>query len=309
MSEALAPLLCDWLAAGVPAIRVLVERAAGSTPREAGVAMVVTAEGVRGTIGGGRLELDAVATARAMLRGGETLRQWDVPLGPEIGQCCGGHVTLSAERADARVLAELAAEEAALRPTVLLFGAGHVGRALARALAPLPFRVRWIDERPEEFGPAVGGNVTVVPSANWEVEIETAPEGAACVVLTHSHALDSLITAAALERDTFAYVGLIGSLTKRRRFERAFRDIGIPEVRIRTLVCPIGDRGLRDKRPEVIAALTAAELVERLADRATLTSSLSGGKTLSQAQPGAQHLGRRTSLNAPAARRLRGQAG
>ena len=86
--------------------------------------------------------------------------------------------------------------------------------------------------------------------------------------MTHSHALDSLITAAALEHGDFTYVGLIGSRTKRRRFERAFRDIGIPHSRIRTLVCPIGDRGVRDKRPEIIAALTAAEIIEIFADRA-----------------------------------------
>jgi xanthine dehydrogenase accessory factor len=150
-------------------------------------------------------------------------------------------------------------------PLVLLFGAGHVGHALARALAPLPFRVRWVDERSDAFGEAPGGQVEQVVSADWEREIEAAPAGTACLVMTHTHALDSLITAAALERPDFAYVGLIGSLTKRRRFEHAFRDIGIPDERIAALVCPIGDRGVRDKRPEVIAALTAAELVEVLA--------------------------------------------
>jgi xanthine dehydrogenase accessory factor len=211
--------------------------------------------------------LDAIDLARAMLERGERSQSWDVALGPEIGQCCGGHVSLLAERAEMRILGEMEQSEGTPLPAVLLFGAGHVGRALAYALAPLPLAVRWIDDRPEEFGSLVGGNVEISVSSAWDREIAEAPKGAACLVLTHSHALDSLITAAALERGTFAYVGVIGSLTKRRRFERAFRDIGIPDARIRTLVCPIGDRGIRDKRPEIIAALTAAEIIEIFSER------------------------------------------
>lgn len=268
MSRDLAPILRQWIAGGTPAARVIVERALGSTPREAGATMLVTAGEVCGTIGGGRLELDAVDGARAMLARCEDTWRWDVPLGPAIGQCCGGRVWLRAERADERLLEDIEASERIALPSILLFGAGHVGRALARALAPLPFRVRWIDERPEEFDTAVATEVEIVVSSAWEREVMNAPAGAACIVLTHSHTLDSLITAAALERGDFAYVGLIGSRTKRRRFERAFRDIGIPEARIKTLVCPIGDRGVRDKRPDIIAALTAAEIIEVFADRA-----------------------------------------
>ena len=265
MTGRLAPVLRGWMVAGVPAARVLVVDAAGSTPREAGAALFVTATDLIGTIGGGQLELGAIEIARALLASGEARRSWNVPLGPEIGQCCGGLVSLEAAIVDTAILCETEAAEEEPHPTVLLFGAGHVGRALARALALLPLRVCWIDERREEFDPAVTGGVTCVVSNAWEREIAEAPDGAACLVLTHSHALDSLITAAALERGTFSYVGLIGSRSKRRRFERAFREIGIPEARIRALVCPIGDRGVRDKRPEIIAALTAAEIVGVLA--------------------------------------------
>lgn len=268
MSRNLAPVLRQWMAEGTPAARISIQRALGSTPREAGAAMLVTATDVRGTIGGGRLEFDALEAARAMLRRGETAQSWSVPLGPEIGQCCGGRVWLVAERADERVLGEIETAEQAPLPLVLLFGAGHVGRALARALALLPLRVRWIDERQEEFDPVLASDVEIVVSSAWEREVMGAPAGAACIVLTHSHALDSLITAAALERGDFAYVGLIGSRSKRRRFERAFRDIGIPTAKISTLVCPIGDRGIRDKRPEIIAALTVAEIIEAFASRA-----------------------------------------
>lgn len=230
--------------------------------------MLVTLHETHGTIGGGRLEFDAVDQARALLRSGQASVVLAVPLGPTIGQCCGGHVTLTIERADARVLAEIEAAEAAARealPLILVFGAGHVGRALVRALSLLPVRIRWIDERESEFGPAVPQGVEVVVTDRPAREIDRAPASAACVILTHSHALDSLITAAALERGDLAYVGLIGSMTKRRRFERAFREVGIPKAQIERLVCPIGDVGVRDKRPEIIAALVAAELVQALA--------------------------------------------
>lgn len=267
----LASALRAWLEAGEPIARILIARARGSTPREAGAAMLVPARGeTQGTIGGGTLEWDAAARARAMLARGEARLDLEMPLGPALGQCCGGHVSLRIERADARMLREVEAAEQAEQaafPLVLVFGAGHVGRALARALAPLPLRLRWVDGRMEEFGPAIPDGVEAVVSDAWEDEIARAPAGSACLVLTHSHALDARITAAALERGDFAYVGLIGSRSKRRRFERAFREIGIAEARIASLVCPIGDRGIRDKRPAVIAALAAAELVEVFATR------------------------------------------
>ncbi len=265
MQSGLAGALRSLLRAGVPVARVLILRARGSTPREAGVAMLVTDTQTIGTVGGGRLEWDAVARARALLAAGEASAALEIPLGPAIGQCCGGHVALAIERGDEGLLARIEADERAAlaaQPAVLLFGAGHVGRALARALAPLPLSVRWIDGRAEEFGPSVPETVAAVVSHDWESEIAGAPAGAACLVLTHSHALDSLIVAAALERDDFAYVGLIGSRTKRRRFEGGFRDIGMSEARIARLVCPIGGRFARDKRPEVIAAFAAAELLD-----------------------------------------------
>ncbi len=260
----LATRLRTWLAEGRPVARVLIEEARGSTPREAGVSMLVGGDAVAGTIGGGRLELDAIATARDLIEAGEARVRAKVPLGPDIGQCCGGVVSLLIERADADTLRDLEAREAAILPSVLLFGAGHVGRALARALAPLPLRVRWIDARRDAFDRSLADAVAIVETEAWEPLLHDASAGSACIVMTHSHALDARVVGAALERGTFAYVGLIGSRTKRRRFARAFRGIGIPEARIATLVCPIGDRGLRDKRPEVIAALTAAEVLEAL---------------------------------------------
>ena len=271
MTDALAPALRAFLAEGRPVAIVTVSEAKGSTPREAGATMLVTADTTRGSIGGGQLELLAISQARELLTLNSASAALDVPLGPEIGQCCGGHVSVTIARGDAQALPGLeAADRAAAqaRPTVLVFGAGHVGRALAKTLSLLPFQVRWIDERATEFGTsAVGDNVEIIVTQRWSEEMRRAPPDAAYVVLTHSHSLDSMIVSAVLERGEFAYCGLIGSQTKRKVFERAFRDIGISEASIARLICPIGDRGVDDKRPEVIAALVAAELVEVFAHR------------------------------------------
>jgi xanthine dehydrogenase accessory factor len=267
----LAPILRSLLARAEPAVVVSVAAVKGSAPREAGTHMIVTATSSHGTIGGGSLEWEATLRARAVLDSGEASAAMKLPLGPELGQCCGGFVSLRLRRADRALCAELEAVEAREReklPLVLLFGAGHVGKALARALAPLPLRVRWIDGRADAFpDPAISGPEVVVSDGLLD-DVEAAPPGAAYLVLTHSHALDSMICAAALQRGDFAYLGLIGSRTKRAQFERGFRDFGIPQAQIDRLVCPIGGGRIRDKRPAVIAALVAAELLEALADGA-----------------------------------------
>jgi xanthine dehydrogenase accessory protein XdhC len=240
----------------------------GSVPREAGTRMIVTAGASHGTIGGGRLEWQACARAREMIEGGEPAATMEVPLGPEIGQCCGGFVALRLQRADAALCNDLEAierRERAQLPLVLLFGAGHVGKALAAALAPLPLRLRWIDGRADAFPEPLPDGIETVVTERSLAEVEAAPPGAALVVMSHSHALDSMICAAALQRGDFRYLGLIGSRTKRARFERGFRETGIAQERIARLVCPIGGQ-LKDKRPAVIAAMVAAELLQVLAE-------------------------------------------
>ncbi|MFS3137638.1 xanthine dehydrogenase accessory protein XdhC [Gluconacetobacter sacchari] len=258
--------LMAWRRAGWPVARVTISAALGSTPREAGSFMLVTAERLVGTIGGGRLEWECAARARSLLAGAGDAEELEIPLGPELGQCCGGRVRVRIERADDPMLDAIVRDADAARagqPYLLLFGAGHVGRALARALAPLPLRLSWIDPRAEEFGPVPEG-VAAWMTEDWEGALATAPPGSGILVLTPSHRLDALIVGAALERGDFRYIGLIGSKTKRRSFEAGFRAVGLEAGRIATLVCPIGDRGIRDKRPEIIAALVAAEIVERL---------------------------------------------
>ena len=148
-----------------------------------------------------------------------------------------------------------------LARSVYLFGAGHVGRALALALAPLPFAVRWIDPRRDAFPARAPANVTLIHAPEPPAELASAPDGALIVVMTHSHALDLEIVAEALRVERFGYVGLIGSATKRARFLSQMRAAGLTEVQLARLVCPIGVPGLEFKDPAAIAASTAVQLL------------------------------------------------
>jgi xanthine dehydrogenase accessory factor len=146
---------------------------------------------------------------------------------------------------------------------LLLFGAGHVGRALVLALAALPFAVTWVDPRPDAFPAYLPKNVTALRLDDPTTAVEDAPAGSFILVMTHSHPLDLALVSAALADDRFPYIGLIGSGSKRARFEHMLRDAGVPLKRITELVCPIGVDGIKSKAPAVIAAATAAELLMR----------------------------------------------
>jgi xanthine dehydrogenase accessory factor len=146
---------------------------------------------------------------------------------------------------------------------VWLFGAGHVGRALVLALAPLPFAVTWIDGRPDAFPGAVPANATARLSPDPAPELDSAPAGAFVLAMTHSHALDFDIVLRALNLGRFPYVGVIGSATKRARFLSRLRQAGIDAGRAASLVCPIGRSSVRSKLPAAIAATTATELLLR----------------------------------------------
>jgi xanthine dehydrogenase accessory factor len=255
--------LAAFVGAHSAAIVAELVRVRGSTPREQGAFMLVAADAVLGTIGGGALEHMVIARARQVLRDGLSGDALDIPLGPEIGQCCGGRVEVSLRGAgpdeQRRLLRRLQDEEAS-RPTVYLYGAGHVGRALATALAPLPLRVTVIDTRPdtlEGLPQGVVAKATPMP----EAMARSAPQGTSHVILTHDHALDFLIAREALTRSDAPYVGMVGSVTKRARFAAWFREAGGTDAQIARLFLPIGGTELRDKRPEVIAALAAAEIM------------------------------------------------
>ncbi|MCP4382185.1 MAG: xanthine dehydrogenase accessory protein XdhC [Hyphomicrobiales bacterium] len=146
--------------------------------------------------------------------------------------------------------------------TLLLFGAGHVGKALVLALAPLPFGVCWHDPRPEAFPALVPANVTTHRLDDPSAAFAPAPAESFVLVMSHSHQLDLALVHTALADRRFAYVGLIGSKTKRARFEKRLITAGVPDDRVEELVCPIGIGGVTSKHPAAIAAATVAQLLE-----------------------------------------------
>jgi xanthine dehydrogenase accessory factor len=145
---------------------------------------------------------------------------------------------------------------------LVLFGAGHVGRALVELLARIPCRVTWVDGRESEIPDEVPGNVTVVVTDTPEAEVDSAPQGTYFLVMTHSHTLDQTLAEAILQRGGFAYFGLIGSMTKRTQFERRMGQRGIPSARFADMVCPIGVAGIKGKDPATIAIAVAAQLLQ-----------------------------------------------
>lgn len=253
----------------------------GSTPREKGAAMLVSPTRTHGTIGGGQLEYMAIDKARQLLRprrgkNGKPASlhpdsfgtMLDIPLGPEIGQCCGGRVAVSIrlgdpEIADSLVERELGEEERL--PHLYIFGGGHVGHAMAAACALMPVQTTIVDTRPEAFdGLAQGVEARLTPVP--EEVVREAPVGSAFAILTHDHALDFLIAAEALQRPDAAYVGMIGSKTKKATFKSWFlKTAGGTEAEFARLVSPIGGEAVKDKRPSVIAALAAAEIMTAFA--------------------------------------------
>jgi xanthine dehydrogenase accessory factor len=198
-----------------------------------------------------------------MLSRGAGTRRTSHALGPELGQCCGGHVDLLTEVFDRSALPDIRcrmAEVGEARRRVYLFGAGHVGRALVLALAPLPFEVMWIDPRALAFPAAMPSNATPLAPDDVPAVLAEAPDGSLAFIMSHSHALDLAIADVALRNVSVARVGLIGSATKRARFVRRLREAGVAEDRIDGLICPIGVEGIRSKEPAMIALSTAAQI-------------------------------------------------
>ena len=147
------------------------------------------------------------------------------------------------------------------RAHLMLFGAGHVGAAIVRALAELPCRVTWVDERDDLFPSSIPVNVTVEATDTPEALVENAPQGTTFLVMTHSHALDLRLSHAILSRPGHDWFGLIGSDTKRRQFEHRLRERGVDDERLAEMVCPVGIAGIEGKAPAVIAASVAAQLL------------------------------------------------
>ena len=265
-AAALASLAAAWLQAGRPAMQVLVLRTRGSVPREAGTRMLVAADAVAGTIGGGHLELQAIADARrALALGLADAQERDIALGPTLGQCCGGALTLRTQPLSATALQAWPQAEPHFR--LQLYGAGHVGRAIVRLLESIACEVQWLDERESEFPAAPSApHIERLCVDPVQAEVAQAAPGHFYLVLTHSHDLDLRITEAILRRADFGYLGLIGSATKRARFLHRFEQRGIAAALLDRLTCPIGLAGIAGKEPEVVAVSVVAQLLQ-VADR------------------------------------------
>lgn len=244
---------------------VIVEVSAtkGSAPRDKGTFMLVAPTEIHGTIGGGQLEYVAIENARKLLAGAGGEASLDIPLGPDIGQCCGGRVELTftvADEAARKALDARLKEEERRKPQVWVFGAGHVGRALAEALTLLPLKVFVVEARESELD-QLTSEVHHRLDAMPESLVADIPPGSAVVIVTHDHALDFLIGREALARTDLAYIGMVGSKSKRGSFLHYLEEEGIERAVADRLVLPIGGTAVDDKRPEVIAAMTAAEVL------------------------------------------------
>ena len=284
-------------------VRVVVAEVGGSAPREVGASMTVWADGQSGTIGGGALEWQAAERGRDLLAGGAD-RVDRLPLGPALGQCCGGHVTLVSEIWDADRIAHLGTSDVVARPlpgtdsempltvrricsaarsqgdgpetvvrdgwlieplakierSIWIYGAGHVGRAIAAVLSDLPgVAVTLVDDAAERFPHALPDGVSPLVAANPADAVAYAPDDAEHFVLTYSHALDLEICHRILGR-SFRRAGLIGSATKWARFRRRLASLGHGEAQIARIECPIGDPSL-GKHPQAITIGVAAELL------------------------------------------------
>lgn len=259
-----ADLIQGLLGLPGPVAAAVVVGSRGSTPRDSGAIMVILDDSVLGTIGGGRVEHEVTIAAREMLLTGGDPRISTFALGPDIDQCCGGSMTVAIGPVRRWWKAEdplwqdgphLPVQRSERQ--VIIYGAGHVGTALAQCLAPLPFSVTLVESKACED---MSQDHPVIRTPLPEVVVEEASDQAFHVVLTHSHAQDLEIVSAILGR-RFAFCGLIGSRTKRATFSRRLSERGIPDAAIDRMTCPIGLDGLRDKRPEVIAASVAAQLL------------------------------------------------
>ncbi|MCM2343451.1 MAG: xanthine dehydrogenase accessory protein XdhC [Alphaproteobacteria bacterium] len=244
------PVLTDLTDRGVPCVLITVMEAKGSTPRESGTKMIVTDTAQFGTIGGGNLEFQAIDEARKILAAAaDRAEVRDYALGPSLAQCCGGAVSVFLE------------PFMPLHKTLFLFGAGHVGKEVIKVLEGLPLRIKWIDERENEFPSMIPANCERIVSAAPGALLRDAADDSFIVIMTHSHDLDYELVEAAMKRGVFSYLGLIGSQTKRTKFEKRLQVAGIAKEELSRLTCPIGIGGVMGKHPREIAIALAAELL------------------------------------------------
>jgi xanthine dehydrogenase accessory factor len=251
------------------AVLVSVCRVQGSGPREVGAWMAVFVDGLVGTIGGGRLEFDAIAHARALLDGAVAPGERRFALGPSLGQCCGGVVHLGFECVgpdDRSALRRRFTEQGRAHMPVALFGGGHVGHAIVRLLGTLPVRTHWIDSREEVFPDDVAPAVRCDHSDPVHAAVPTLDAGSRVLIMSFSHAEDLDVVAACLkrlrERGDLPFIGLIGSKSKWATFRHRLEARGFSADELARVTCPIGVAGVQGKEPEVIAVAVAAQLMQ-----------------------------------------------
>ena len=258
-----------------PSIWVCIDHFEGSSPREVGAAMLVSMDAVDGTVGGGRLEFDAIAYARALLDDEpfevtEETRRY--ALGPSLGQCCGGVVWLKfvgIAADDAMKLEALRADAAGENGlnclNIALFGGGHVGKAIVNALGALPCSVHWIDSRDQIFPDVIPNNVRAEHSAPVQAAVHDLLPQSHVLIMSFSHAEDLDVVASCLkrqrEKNDLPFIGLIGSKTKWATFAHRLEERGFSAEELAQVTCPIGLPGITGKEPEVIAASVAAQLL------------------------------------------------
>jgi xanthine dehydrogenase accessory factor len=224
--------------------------ARGSTPRESGTKMVASSEANYGTIGGGHLEFKALEIAAGMLAAGtEEQRIEHFPLGPSLGQCCGGSHNVLFESFPGNNF------------NIAVFGAGHVGLALTGILQQLPCRLRWVDSRDDQHPSNLPGNVIPVTTDSPAIEVNNMPAGSYYLIVTHNHQLDFEILEAALQRGDARYIGLIGSGTKWRRFQMRLDHKGYAPDIYGQVHCPVGLAQVPGKRPVEVAVAIAGQII------------------------------------------------
>jgi xanthine dehydrogenase accessory factor len=248
------------------AVLVTIASTRGSAPREPGAWILVFADAIEGTIGGGHVELEAIANARALLAGRDAAVHQHYALGPSLGQCCGGTMDLDFERVTRADMSTLAQRLAPARVPLALFGGGHVGRAIVQALAPLPFAVTWIDSRDGIFPGEVPDNAQCEHSDPVHAAVGLLAPRSRVLVMSFSHAEDLDVIAACLkrlrEKNDLPYLGLIGSQTKWATFRHRLEQRGFGEDELARVTCPVGVPGITGKQPAVIAASVAAQLLQ-----------------------------------------------
>jgi xanthine dehydrogenase accessory factor len=252
-------------AVGQAYVLVTIVAVRGSAPRNSGAKMVVSHSATFDSIGGGHLEHQATKIALELLAKGQQIQRLEnFPLGPKLGQCCGGITSLLFECFECA------------RANIMLFGAGHVGHAVALILATLPIKLNWVDQRQDLFNPRQENNISYIVSDSPSDEVATMPPQSYYLVLTHNHQLDYDICRAILKRQDFKYLGLIGSETKWKRFRQRFFHRGITQAQVERISCPIGLADVPGKLPMEVAVAIVGEIIGLYQSENSLVSNKQG---------------------------------